>query len=270
MTLGLAPALESTFQSDLDLLPHLTFTMNSRLHLLPRLALFSSVLLVAACSDDDDGPAETPSEDVVETEDTAGGDTGSPDVGDPDGSETDAEADADAVPDVEPDLDAESAGDADAVDLGGDADAVADADVSVDAGGECTAQVVLGFFTDPDCTVPVAGDDPTRLYDTTLSCFGWEGRSAAGENSATNYQCFRDRLCYTQHPRTLDCDNPRPTNKEARTDVCILDTEGEDRSIYAMIVSGTESCPEAPEGFECPLSDIGEGTTGISECTMEP
>ena len=136
---------------------------------------------------------------------------------------------------------------------------------------ECNAQVVIEFFTDVDCTVSVSAAEPTRAYDTTQSCFSWEGNSAAGANAATNFQCCRDRVCYTQHPGTLECDNPRPTNKEALTDECVLDTQNPNgRAIYAKIISGTESCPEAPPGFECPLSAPGEGTQGIAACTTEP
>lgn len=137
---------------------------------------------------------------------------------------------------------------------------------------ECTAQVEIGFFSDPECTQLVTGASPTRVYDTTQSCFSWEGNSAAGENSATRFQCFRDRVCYTQHPATLSCDNPTPTNKEARTDECVLDTQTPDgsRAIYAKIIGGTEGCPEAPADFECPLSEPQQGTTGIEACSMEP
>ncbi len=143
-----------------------------------------------------------------------------------------------------------------------------------DTGGEptgtCNAQVVLGFYTDADCTVEVSAASATRTYDTNMSCFGWEGNSAAGENSATNFQCYRDRLCYSQHPATLTCDGNRFTDKEARTDACVLDTENPNGgAIYAKIVSGTESCPEAPAGFECPASEPGEGTPGIAACRSQ-
>ncbi len=136
--------------------------------------------------------------------------------------------------------------------------------------GTCDAQVVIGFYTDPECTQEVAASSPTRTYDTTRSCFDWVGNSAAGENSATNFQCYRDRLCYTQHPATLTCDGNRFTDKEARTDVCLLDTANPNGGeIYAKIVSGTEGCPAAPAGFECPASASGEGTPGIAACSSE-
>lgn len=144
-------------------------------------------------------------------------------------------------------------------------------DASSGTAEDCTAQVVIQFYTDANCTTVVSAASPTRTYDTTQSCFSWSGNSAAGENSVTNFKCFRDRLCYTQHPRTLACDNSRPTNKEARTDECVLDTQNPNGgAIYAKIISGTESCPEPPAGYECPLSAEGQGTTGIAACTMEP
>lgn len=141
-----------------------------------------------------------------------------------------------------------------------------------ESSGTCNAQVEIGFFTDADCTQPVMASEPTRVYDTTQACFSWEGNSAAGENSATRFQCFRDRLCYTQHPATLSCDLGSPTNKEARTDECVLDTQTPDgsRAIYAKVIRGTENCPEAPEGFECPVSNLREGTSGVAACTTEP
>ena len=134
--------------------------------------------------------------------------------------------------------------------------------------GTCTAQVVIGFFSDPACSEAVSGPASSRTYDTSMACFSWSGSSSAGENSVTNMQCYRDRLCYTQHPASLVCAS-QPTDKEARTDRCVLDTAGPEGSIYALILSGTASCPEAPEGFECPASESGAGTAGIAECTTE-
>jgi len=137
--------------------------------------------------------------------------------------------------------------------------------------GTCNAQVVIEFYTDDDCVTKVTGAQSTRTYDTTQSCFSWTGNSAAGENSVTNFQCFRDRLCYTQHPASLACDVSRPTNEEAKTNDCVLDTQNPNGNvIYARIISGTENCPEPPDGFECPVSEPGEGTTGINACKTEP
>ena len=140
------------------------------------------------------------------------------------------------------------------------------------ANSACSAQVEIGFYADPECTQPVMAASSTRIYDTRQECFSWEGGSAAGENSVTRFQCFRDRLCYTQHPATLACNNGSPTNKEARTDECVLDTQTPDgsRAIYAKIIGGTESCPEAPADFECPVSELQAGTPGIAACTTVP
>ena len=137
--------------------------------------------------------------------------------------------------------------------------------------GACTAQVEIAFYSDANCTELVMAAEPTRIYDTTQACFSWEGNSAAGLNSATNFRCFKDRLCYTQHPATLDCNNGSPTDKEARTDACVADTVNPDgKIIYAKIIGGTDSCPEPPAGYECPLSEPMAGTPGINACTMEP
>jgi len=126
-------------------------------------------------------------------------------------------------------------------------------------GGSCPGAVVIGFFTDPDCTVPVGGPGGERSYDLTATCFSWEGSSAAGQNSATGFQCYRDRVCYAQHANSLSCDSPMATNKEARTGACVVDTEGA-MTIYARLISGSESCPEAPDGFECPTGGAAAGT----------
>ena len=93
--------------------------------------------------------------------------------------------------------------------------------------------------------------------ETSTSCFGWERSVSDDEtrwNSATNFRCFRDRVCYTQHPDAAACENPiGTTDKEWRAGSCSMGT---------MILNGTEDCPEAPpEG--CPLSARQEGSTDL-------
>ena len=115
-------------------------------------------------------------------------------------------------------------------------------------------QVVIAFYDDAACTREVG----RRRYDTSLACFSWVAvGSNAQENSATRFQCFSDRVCYTQHPDSLTCDGGLATDKESRTGLCLKEPAGR---LYSMLVSGTESCPAPPLGFECPTSPPGAGT----------
>ena len=141
-------------------------------------------------------------------------------------------------------------------------DAAVDDDDTVDncGGGE----VEIAFYDDADCTNEVA-----RLtFDITQSCHGWTRNTPEGgarDNSATQFQCWQDRICYTQHVENLTCDSSSPTDKVARTDLCLQEPTG--MPLWSQVASGTELCPPTPAGFECPLSDLGEGTTGtFSAC----
>ena len=93
--------------------------------------------------------------------------------------------------------------------------------------------------------------------DASRACFGWERTVGGGDtrwNSATNFRCYNDRLCYSQHPNSGSCEAPLGTTDKQWLSSC---------SAGAMILSGIEDCPDAPpEG--CPLSDQQEGTAGLS------
>ena len=116
------------------------------------------------------------------------------------------------------------------------------------------AQVLIAFYTDASCTQEVG----RRRYHTGMSCFSWVASgSHAQQNSADGFQCYRDRLCYTQHPGSLTCEGGFSTDKEARVGECVKEPAGR---LYAQIVSGTESCPAAPAGFSCPASAPGAGS----------
>ena len=129
--------------------------------------------------------------------------------------------------------------------------------------GSCGAKVVIAFYTGSDCGA--ATEVGRRTYDTAQACFSWRAvGSSAQENSATRFQCYRDRVCYTQHPSTLDCSGALATDKESRTAVCLKEPQG---ALYSRIVSGTESCPEPPPGFACPSSVAGGGTPAVAVCT---
>lgn len=128
--------------------------------------------------------------------------------------------------------------------------------------GTCTAKVQIAFFSDAGCTTQVG----MRFYDTSLDCFSWTAAgSSAQENSATRFQCYRDRLCYTQHPDSLVCSGGRGrTDKQAKLGVCLKEPDG---ALYSKLMGGTDGCPEAPTGFECPSSASMQGTDGILACT---
>jgi hypothetical protein len=102
--------------------------------------------------------------------------------------------------------------------------------------------------------------DPAFILTVDLShtCFGWERSLSDGStrwNSATNFRCYKDRVCYTQHPATGVCEAPiGSTDKEWRVGICSAGT---------MIISGAEDCPEAPaEG--CFLSAKQEGSQDLT------
>jgi hypothetical protein len=137
---------------------------------------------------------------------------------------------------------------------------------SPDAGtAGCGAQVLIEFFSDADCLTKVG----SRRYDTSLTCFSWTAQgSNAQQNSATRFQCYRDRLCYTQHPTSLTCEggSKGQTDKQARTDACLKEPDG---VLYSKIAGGTEACPAAPSGFECPSSAAQSGTAGIVACSSQ-
>lgn len=82
------------------------------------------------------------------------------------------------------------------------------------------------------------------------------------DNSATRWQCYRDRVCYTQHIETLTCNTSRPTDRQARTDACLPEPYPSNK-LWTKLVGGTEDCPPASPGFECPISAEFEGTPGI-------
>ncbi len=80
----------------------------------------------------------------------------------------------------------------------------------------------------------------------------------------THLQCYAERACYTQHVETAACDSRSPTDKESRTEDCLQEPTGED--LWSRVLSGTEDCPVAPADFSCPLSTLGEGTSGVGAC----
>jgi len=144
------------------------------------------------------------------------------------------------------------------------APAVSTSPSSQQAASFCSAQVTIGFYADDRC---LPGTEVgTRRYDTRQTCFPWTAvGSNAQENSATRFQCYRDRLCYTQHPNSLSCGGSGlATDKESRTDVCLKEPAG---ALYSRILGGTDACPVAPAGFQCPASAPGQGNSVIQACT---
>jgi hypothetical protein len=134
----------------------------------------------------------------------------------------------------------------------GDADAG-----DAEAAGECEAEVQIGVYATDEC----AGE-PLMVYSLAIaeSCSAWDHGDR--RNSATRFQCWRDRLCYTQYVSTGTCEAGATlvTDKQAMTS-CEKDPTPK---IYTKILGGTEDCPEPPPGFECPSSPPGEGTPGVA------
>jgi hypothetical protein len=144
----------------------------------------------------------------------------------------------------------------------GDTDATTTADTddteAEPAGGACNAEVAIGLFATDACE-----GEPllTITFPIDRPCSGWN--HGERENSASRFQCYRDRLCYTQYVSSGTCDADEAklvSDKESWT-TCTKDPTP---SIYTRILSGTEGCPEAPMGFACPLSGSGDGTTELA------
>lgn len=122
---------------------------------------------------------------------------------------------------------------------------------------QATGSIELALYGDDKCSgTPLL----TYKLDIAQSCSGWTRPTGTTtkDNSASRFACYRDRLCYTQYVDVIDCSGGAKTEaKEARTD-CIKDPTP---NIWIKILSGTESCPVAPEGFACPS---GEGSKELA------
>lgn len=123
------------------------------------------------------------------------------------------------------------------------------------AGDACDAEVRIGLFPSDACE-----GEPllTLTFPIDRPCSGWYHGDRP--NSASRFQCYRDRLCYTQYVSSGTCDAEearKVEDKESRT-ACTKDPTPK---IYTRILGGTEGCPEAPAGFECPS---GAGTTELA------
>jgi hypothetical protein len=126
----------------------------------------------------------------------------------------------------------------------------------------CSAVVVIGLYPDDQCA---SGTEVlTVTLHTAEPCAGWSRSTGTGAqyNSASHFQCFQDRLCYTQYVESCACDAENAAHVEAKEShtTCLKDpTPG----IWTRIISGTEACPEPPSGYECPRSDSGQGNTQV-------
>jgi len=132
---------------------------------------------------------------------------------------------------------------------------------SASAGAACSAEIRLGLFASDTCD-----GEPVLVVTLPLEqpCVGWD--RVVRQNSATRFQRWRDRLCYTQYVASATCDATeamRVEDKESLT-TCTKDPTP---NIWTRILSGTEECPEAPAGFACPLSGQGAGNTEIAACS---
>lgn len=130
----------------------------------------------------------------------------------------------------------------------------------------CNSTVVVGLYGNDKCTP--GAEVLTVTFPIAEPCVGWS-RSAGGDtvyNSASRFQCFRDRLCYTQYVHNCSCsaDQARMVeDKEART-TCLKDSTPD---IWVRVLSGTDNCPDAPTGFACPVGS--DGNTQIASACGE-
>jgi hypothetical protein len=118
------------------------------------------------------------------------------------------------------------------------------------AEGSSDTLVLVGFYATDQCE---AGSEVyTITFDVSQTCFGWSREGGARgtiENSASDFQCYADRLCYTQYTEQLVCGAGHSEPKEASTVECIKEPNAE---VWSRIISGTEACPAVPDGFACP------------------
>jgi hypothetical protein len=137
----------------------------------------------------------------------------------------------------------------------------ADPSSSEGAGAACSAEIRLGLFASDTCDA-----EPVLIVTLALDqpCVGWD--RGVRQNSATRFQCYRDRLCYTQYVASPTCDATEATRVEDKESWTTC-TKDPTPNIWTRILSGTEGCPEAPEGFACPLSGSGTGNTEVAACS---
>lgn len=129
------------------------------------------------------------------------------------------------------------------------------------AGAACSTEIRIGLFSNDTCD-----GEPVLVVDLPLEqpCVGWDRQ--VRQNSATRFQCWRDRLCYTQYVSSFTCDASeamRVEDKESWTHC----TKDPTPNIWTRILSGTEQCPEAPADFACPISGEGTGNTEVAACS---
>lgn len=127
----------------------------------------------------------------------------------------------------------------------------------------CSAVVTMGLYGNDQCT---PGTEVMLIrFNLAQDCYGWSRDSNRGvvDNSASRFQCYRDRLCYTQTPSSLTCGG-RPEDKQSRTDGCTLEPQG---NLWTRLLDGTQGCPVAPAGFQCPASGSAGGTAGVVPAT---
>ena len=162
---------------------------------------------------------------------------------------------------------ADASGDVPTGDAATTATGTESADATGATGDGCGAKVIIAFYTDADCNA--GSQKGQRAYNTAMDCFSWSANgSNATENSATRFQCYSDRLCYTQHPNSLTCEDGGfgATDKQAKNGECVKEPEG---MLYSQIVGGNEGCPAPPPGFECPTSAAKMGTDGVVACMSQ-
>lgn len=128
-------------------------------------------------------------------------------------------------------------------------------------GTQCTAVVEVGLYSDDKCNELVL----SYKLDIAKPCSGWtrELGSSTKDNSATRFQCYKDRLCYTQYVDTYTCGDgsAKVEDKEARLD-CIKDPTPD---IWVKLLGGTDDCPDAPAGFQCPANGSTPGVVAACQ-----
>lgn len=130
-------------------------------------------------------------------------------------------------------------------------------DVGGAVGGDaCNAVVLVGLYDDENCENLVL----SYKLDIAKPCSGWTRQTGTTtkDNSGTRFQCYKDRLCYTQYVDSYTCDAQAAAHSEDKesTTKCTKDPTPD---IWTKILGGTENCPDAPSGFQCPMEGATSG-----------
>ena len=112
------------------------------------------------------------------------------------------------------------------------------------------SKIEVEFYSNHLCK----GEPIAKRIMHLQNCFSWTRKTETGtrDNSANNFICHRDKICYTQYPLSKNCKAARPelTKNKFFSTHCKL--EPGSKKTWSIIKSGTEKCPLSKKDFKCP------------------